>query len=197
MVIALGGYSPGTSSFIFRWDGTNLTSIGKTNQTKSGVKPALDNVWLGNLYGDGTTTAASSEFMNDDSDAPTDPSVIYVLKNGTYVFGTNAIFLNSFYLSDGYPGPVTESFTVDAGSAGPYTLRIGNGNVDNSSRVTNATVTLNGIVVVSSGTLTGQIGTFSIPLSNIVAGTNTITVSLAGDNGSQIAIAIESHIPTS
>ena len=185
--ISLPGTGTVSADFIFRWDGSHLISIGPTERSEWSTSPSLNNPWFINLYDDGTLAAVSLDDFAPVEDAPT-PTSIYRLEGGKYAFATHSAL--SFFFSIG--GPESKEFTLKPDSTGPYVLQIANGVVTGEERVSNARVSINGVEVAS---FSKEVGTKRVPLSNIVAGENTISVDLVGKPGATIFFAVEDHTP--
>ncbi len=177
------------AEYLFRWDGSTLKSIGPTTQHGSEWEAGLYHGFgLWNLYDDGTIAVSS---LQEDAD-PDDPelSTIYVLKNGVYAPISHAVFVDTFF--KGLPEDLgIDEFDVDARSVGPYTLQIGNGEVDGSSRANDPIIYLNGKVVLPSGRLNRKTGKIRVQLNNVRIGQNTMKVVLTGDKSAKITVAIE------
>ncbi len=93
-----------------------------------------------------------------------------------------------FERSSGTPVTVTENFMIPSTASSPYTLYLINGDWDGTERVSSATVTVNGVVVIDQNDLNQQVAYLlrSVTLTT----NNTIDVRLSSQPKSYIIIGI-------
>jgi hypothetical protein len=192
--VLLSGAHAGDADFLFRWDGSQLISIGPTWKTKWGINPSLGNAWFCNLYSDGTLAAVSIDGSSGEEDAPVYGS-IYRLKDGQYSFVTRSAFALPFRRGKQAPEEESRTFTLFSESTGPYVLRVGNGDIDGKNRLTSGHISINGEELVDSSRLSRQTGELAVPIAKLAPGTNKITVLLDGEPGGDIQVVVEDHTP--
>jgi hypothetical protein len=196
--VLMSGVSGGDADFLFRWDGSQLISIGPTWEEDS-IEPSLYNAWFCNLYNDGTLAAVSLDGKVEAGDVPIYTS-IYRLKDGEYRFVTRSaltLIYSSRKPAPGEVNPVSPSFTLEPESTGPYVLRVANGDCSGKHRASGAHISINGKELVGPSSLSSQVGELVVPISKLVPGTNAITVLVDGEPGAQIQVVVEDHTPVS
>lgn len=192
VMVGVRGVDPGQASFLFQWDGKQLTNIGPTVQPWGHVLPALANVWFANLYDDEALAAVSLDDFSREADAPA-TTLIYRLQNGQYKVASHSEFTFSYSCGPRSCEQTSWHFTLEPSSVGPYVLRIGNGDLHRKNRVTAATVLINGVEVANSADVNQQVGVFTVPLDGVLKEKNTISVQLQGGSNAIIYLAVEDH----
>lgn len=196
--VALSG-NRNSSSFLFRWTGTELAEIGPTFQDSHEdlVEPALTNSGFAPIFPDGTLAVI---------DGPADPGfddpfenefTIYHFDGRTYSPYARGLYMDEFY-SCLKPG-CTESegtFSIPRRSTGPYLLRVVNGDASGKNRVAGATIALNGRIVADLPSPVGGKTVIVKQLPRMVAGENKLTVRLKrlpGSSSGLVYVVIEDH----
>jgi RHS repeat-associated protein len=97
-----------------------------------------------------------------------------------------------FDRTTGQPNQYVEQFSLPAGVTSPYTIHIQNGAADGSSRVSSATVKLNGIDILTPNDLNQNVP--GLDRTVTLAANNQLDVRLASDPGSYLIININGVI---
>ncbi len=214
VIVSFSSFRGNSSDWIFRWDGSALTSIGPTSSTKRGkTDTKLMNSAFFDIYHDGTLQIVSvgENPPPIDGSQPTAGDDVYRLVNGHYVLATPVLFFSTFYRGRAKPVPRSANFDLLASSKGPYTLRVTNGgkNVnekkkkndhDNDAddrdddriknRVDSGDISVNGVEVVEDNMFKGKNSIFSVPLNNLKPQGNDIKVTLEGKPGGFITVTV-------
>lgn len=108
--------------------------------------------------------------------------------NALTVFGPRR-----FDRTTGPPNQYLEQFALPAGVTSPYTMHIQNGEADGSSRISSATIKLNGVDVLKPTDLNQNIG--SLDRTIVLAASNQLEVRLESVPGSYLIINIAGIAP--
>lgn len=188
--LAIIGAGVGTADWLFRWNGSSLTTLNPVTQGKFASSSEFGNANFADLYHDGALAVYCVQTYPPSQDGKSDePDRVYRWQNGTYQRSANALLLA---LPAGGPSsPFTATFGVAKGSGGPYTLRVINGDSQGNHRASGQ-VLING-QVVTSFQLTGD----SITSSAItVTSANQLTVNFdAQYTDGNLAIVVEDGSP--
>ncbi len=98
-----------------------------------------------------------------------------------------------FDRTTGQPNQYMEQFSLPSGVTSPYTLHIQNGAADGSSRVSSATVKLNGIDILTPSDLNQNVA--AVDRTVTLKANNQLDVRLASDPGSYLIININGVMP--
>ncbi len=167
VMVSVEGIDPGKASFLFQWNGTQLTSIGPTVQPWEHVLPAFSNVWFAKLYDDEALSAVSLDDVSREAGAPV-TTLIYRLQDNKYKLAAHSTFTFFFGCGPHSCEQTNMPFSLEPSSVGPYVLRIGNGDLQGKNRVTAATVLINGVEVANSANVNEQVSVFTTALENVL-----------------------------
>lgn len=169
------------STWLFKWTGTELVSIGPTTTRDGDILTQLRSPAFFDLDGDGVLEAVNGVETDDE------PIRIFALQNGTYRLWKNVNFFSTYVRHEGRPENVEDTFSVL--SPGLYTLRVVNGDRYGKNRVSSAEIRLNGSVVVTPNRFNQQVREIVLPVS--IVSTNVVSADLQGAPGGQFIITIE------
>jgi len=200
--VSFGTVRVQTADWIFRWDGAQLVNLTPMETEEDGTKDTLL-VLSGfvDLDHDGTLEIISTENyppqVPEEGDPPAElPDAawsIYRLTSSGYVLDRPVLCISEFFRKTATPTTETEEFPLLKNSAGPYVLKITNGNRDGSNRLSSGEIVLNGVLVVTSNMLNQQVEFLSIPVS--LQPHNTLQVTLAAKPQGKLAITVEDTGP--
>lgn len=187
VVLNLYGMAGDSSDWVFAWNGESAKNMTPTYNLGGEYDPIFGDVGFVHLYGN-EMDAISQAGVNSGDNHPHYKHV-YRLNNGRYVSAGYSAFVSVYANGKGS----TDTFLLTAGSVGPYVLRIGNGNWAGMHRVSNAQIWVNGVQVVSPGTVNDETNVLTIPLTGVIRYRNLIKVEINGAPSSKLAVSIEDH----
>ncbi|HTV15741.1 MAG TPA: hypothetical protein VME68_13560 [Acidobacteriaceae bacterium] len=198
--VALWG-NRNSSSYLFRWDGTHLTTAGPVDLDPSGrwLDTDLNNMAFVPIFEDGALGVVSGPLDTGDSDeVDSDQHVeLYRFDGKTYSFYATGLYMGEFSsCSSSSCGPDHAEFDVPKGSMGSLVLRIGNGDASGAKRVAGGIIALNGKVVAEIPGSAGGTRVTVRRLAHVAAGKNKLTVSLKRMPNSPfglVYVVIEDH----
>lgn len=194
--VSLGGASRGSGTFLFQWDGAQLTSIGPTTLERGTLLTEVRDGHFENIFGGDSFALVSID--EDDTEDGSMYKSIYILENGRYVLKTHSSYSDEFHVGPGGSSSTTDEFSVMEESQGPYAIQIANGDLDGNHRVSDVEISLNGKRVVSQGEVNGQIGTYHVDaIDGWKRAGNSLTVKLTGAPGALINFVVEDRKPES
>lgn len=194
VVLALLGNGGSARDWVFEWNGDSAMNIGPVDHhSEAGYDPDFVNVGFMHLYRH--SMAAISQADLNEGDGRPFYSHVYQLEGNHYVSAGYSAFTALYRSESSQENGSTQTFVLTEGSAGPYVLRIGNGDWAGKHRVSDAQIWINGVKVISSGIVNGETNVLTLPLKGIIKYKNTIKVSIQGTPSSELAVSIEDHTP--
>ena len=191
VLIAFRSFRGPSGDWIFRWDGSQLRSLGPTTMDEDGFESSVlsDSSLIDFDHTGPLSLIALANATRPEDGAPAVVYNVYKLSGYKFVFDKPLLYSSPFVRRKGEPETVKETFPLPGSSAGPYTLRVINGERDGSRRASSARIVLNGVVILSPDHFSQQVEFLSIPVN--LQPQNTIEVTLAGTPLGQIWISIE------
>lgn len=179
------------SDWVFKWNGTTLTSIGPVIARRGRLGSAAFNSAFLDLYHDGTLQMLSGGDPDNGI-----PNVVYRLVNGVFVQDSPVLCcVDDFVRNTGAPQTQSAAFNLVQGSTGPYTLMVINGDRGGANRVSSGRITLNGTDLVLPNQFNQQVETISAPIPLLNTGQNVFSVQLDGPPGSHLRVLVKDQTP--
>lgn len=192
--VSFGAVRPTSADWIFRWDGTNLINLTPMETEKDGSKYTL--LCLSkfvDLDHDGDMEIISEESypppVVDTGELPDAAESVYRLTPSGYVLDRPVLFFSYFSRKTATPTTEIREFSLLKNSAGPYVLKITNGDRDGSNRISSAHILLNGVEVVTPNMLNQGAEFLSIPVA--LQPHNTLEVTLTAKPQGSILLTVE------
>lgn len=191
--VSLRSMSRFTGTFLFQWDGAQLTSIGPTETCFHELCTEVQDGRFENVYGGDSFALVSID--EDDNEDYSMYESIYTLENGRYVLKTHSSYSDRLTVGPSKSLTATTEFSLVDESQGPYAIQIANGDLDGSHRVSDVEISLNGKRVIPQGQINGQIGTYRVDIDGLKRTGNSLTVNVAGAPGASIYMVVEDKKP--
>jgi hypothetical protein len=149
---------------------------------------------------DGTLEIISEEnypppVVEIEGELPDAAESVYRLTPNGYVLDRPVLFFSYFSRKTSAPTTDTREFSLLQNSAGPYVLKITNGDRDGSNRVSSGHIVLNGVEVVTPNMLNQGAEFLSVPVA--LQAHNTLEVTLAAKPQGSILVTVEDTSPPS
>jgi hypothetical protein len=197
VILKIQSLKPLSTDYIFSWDGEHLRNVGPTEDDDGAVSSSFYDAWY-RKYWEGNALAVLSLDECPSCDPSEDFPVyrfVYRINHGRYEVSAHDVFASPYVVDRKSKGLAsTGTFVVDDRSSGPYSLHVVTGDENGNNQAGEVDVVVNGferrVIFASLEHKT----VWTAPLEGIVKGTNTISVTIRGNDGSEALVAIEDTI---
>ena len=180
-----------SSGWIFKWDGAALRNLTPTETIEGRLSSLLLDPQLYDLDHQGALEVIASRIVERPAAGvrSKNPAFVYGLTESGYAVQSSLLAVAA-YRADVDPRSNLRAFRLLEDSAGPYRLRVVNGDRFGKHRVTGATIQVNEVPVLEPRDLTGAtaFASVTVPPLNVQ---NHVTATLSGPADGTLLVLVE------
>lgn len=180
-----------SAGWVFKWDGTTLRNLTPTESVDGRVSSLLLDPALYDLDHQGPLELIAARAVERQVPGTRSryPAYVYGLTDAGFAVQGSVVAVVG-YRADVDPRSNLRSFRLIEDSAGPYRLRVVNGDRFGNHRVTGATILVNEVPVLEPRDLTGTMAFASVTIPALAV-QNHVTATLTGPPDGTLLVLIE------